>query len=134
MIVHIDASWENRLWTVRDPVRRISVARQRLATAQRSLAEQLALELQTDAGQIQFEVVFAKDHPALLAWSEAEELRARAHEFLRASARKRLEAINRLMSDGLTAPEIAELLGMSHQRIQSIVHDAKTKPRTPDIQ
>ncbi|MDQ0212482.1 hypothetical protein [Arthrobacter bambusae] len=134
MIVHIDASWENRLWTVRDPVRRISVARQRLATAQRALAERLGRQLQIDVGQIQFEVVFSKDHPALLAWSEAEELRARAHGFLQASARKRLEAINRLMSDGLTAPEIGELLSMSHQRIQSIVHDARAEPSTPDTQ
>jgi len=130
VLVRVSASWDGMQWTVWDASRSISATGPRLAAAQRSVATQIARLLQIGSHHIQFEVAFERDHAAMLAWSEAEAMKARANEVLNALGCKRLEAIDKLMSEGVTIPEIGDVVGMSYQRTQAIVSNAKTKQST----
>jgi len=46
-------------------------------------------------------------------------------KLLNEAGRLRVEAIFGLIEEGLTPPEIAEVFGLSHQRIQKILANAK---------
>ena len=123
--VKISAVWNGVQWTVGDPERSVSVSGPRLATVQRSLAERIARLLRTSSDRIRFGIDFAVDSPAVRSWTEADQLKLRAHKLLNESVRKRQEAITALVNEGMTTPEIAEVFGMSSQRIRQIVADAK---------
>lgn len=123
--VQITASWDGAQWTVRDGESGASVTRPRLMGAQRYLAARLAQALGRD--RIQFDVVYEADRPDVLSWAEAESLKVRADALLNEAGRLRLEAIQGLMNEGMTPPEIAEVFGVSYQRIQQILANARRK-------
>ena len=123
--VQITASWDGAQWTVRDGESGVSVTRPRLMGAQRYLAARLAQALGRD--RIQFDVVYEADRPDVLSWAEAESLKVRADALLNEAGRLRLEAIQGLMNEGMTPPEIAEVFGISYQRVQQILANARRK-------
>jgi hypothetical protein len=123
--VQIRASWDGEQWTVRDGERPVSVSGPRLMAAQRSLAERLAEVLQVEGGRLVFDVVYEVNRPGILAWVRAESLKVRADELLNEAGRQRVEAVRGLMAEGVTPPEIAEVLGVSYQRIQKILASAR---------
>ncbi|WP_442543647.1 hypothetical protein ACSBOX_17770 [Arthrobacter sp. KN11-1C] len=125
--VRITASWDGAQWTVRDGERCVSVTGPRLMAAQRSLATRLAQVLPSGRDRIQFDVVYEAERPDVLAWAKAESLKVRADELLNEAGRLRVEAIQGLMNEGMTPPEIAEVFGVSYQRIQQILTNAKRK-------
>lgn len=125
--VQITASWDGVQWTVRHGETSVSATGPRLMAAQRSLADRLARVLPVGGGRILFDVVYEADRPATLAWAEAEFLKVQADELLNKAGRLRVEAIVGLMKEGMTPPEIAEVFGVSYQRIQQILANAKHK-------
>ncbi|MGO4859555.1 hypothetical protein [Arthrobacter sp. 2MCAF14] len=125
MTVQIRATWDGAQWTIRDVERSVSVTGPRLMAAQRSLAERLAEVLRVGGDQILFDVAYEAVCPGVLAWVQAESLKVRADELLNEAGRRRVYAIRGLMGEGMTPPEIAEVLGVSYQRIQKILAGAK---------
>lgn len=123
--VQITASWDGVQWTVRDGERSLSVTGPRLMAAQRSLAKRLAQVLPVGQDRILFDVAYEAARPAMLAWVEAESLKVRADKLLNEAGRLRVEAILGLMEEGMTPPEIADVFGVSYQRIQQILANAK---------
>lgn len=123
--VKISAVWDGLQWTVGDPERSVSVSGPRLATIQRSLADRIASLLRSRSDRIRFGIDFVVDSPAVRSWTEADQLKLRAHKLLNESGRKRQEAITALVNEGMSVPEIAEVFGMSSQRIRQIVADTK---------
>ncbi|MDQ0028558.1 helix-turn-helix domain-containing protein [Arthrobacter bambusae] len=125
LTVRIRASWDGAQWTVRDMERPVSVTGPRLMAAQRSLAEQLAEVLQVGGERLVFDVAYEADRPGILSWVRAESLKVRADELLNEAGRRRVEAVLGLMAEGVTPPEIAEVFGVSYQRIQKILAGAR---------
>lgn len=127
LTVQIRARWDGEQWMVRGGERPVSVSGPRLMAAQRALAERLAEVLQVEGDELVFDVVYEVDRPGILAWVRAESLKVRADELLNEAGRRRLEAVRGLMAEGVTPPEIAEVLGVSYQRIQKILAGAEAK-------
>ncbi|MCZ9882733.1 COG3415 family protein [Arthrobacter sp. B2a2-09] len=125
MTFQIRATWDGAQWTVTDVERSVSVTGPRLMAAQRSLAERLAKVLRIAGDRILFDVVYEADRPGILTWVQAESLKVRADELLNEAGRRRVKAILGLMGEGMTPPEIAEVFGVSYQRIQKILASAK---------
>ncbi|WP_155854510.1 hypothetical protein [Arthrobacter sp. MA-N2] len=125
--VKITASWDGARWTVQDPERSISVTGPRLMAAQRSLARRLAQGFPIALDRIHFSVVFEAESPGAIAWTEAESLKVRADELLNKAGKLRVDAIGELVKEGMTPPEIAQVFGVSYQRIQQILANAKER-------
>ncbi|MGM7778837.1 helix-turn-helix domain-containing protein [Arthrobacter sp. KNU-44] len=123
--VKIRATWDGAKWTICDVERSVSVTGPRLMAAQRSLAERLSDILRIGRDQILFDVVYEAMCPGMLAWMQAESLKIRADELLNEAGQRRVHAIGGLMDEGMTPPEIAEVVGVSYQRIQKILAGAK---------
>lgn len=130
LTVRIRSSWDGAQWTVRDMERTVSVTGPRLMAAQRSLAERLAEVLHVGGDRLVFDVAYEADRPGILAWVRAESLKVRADELLNEAGRGRMEAVLGLMAEGMTPTEIAEVFGVSYQRIQKI--PASARDERPD--
>lgn len=123
--VQVRAIWEGAQWSASDIERSMSVAGPRLMAAQRSLADWLANVLRLGADQIFFDVVYEAVCPGMLAWGQAESLNVRADGLLNEAGRLRVEAILGLVGEGMTPAEIAEVFGVSYQRVQQILAGAR---------